>query len=63
VAEMGASPKSCFTRWLERASWWNGHLGGMAIRGGTGILPVTIFGQAVPTLLKRRKKRGRSALA
>ncbi|NEP68566.1 MAG: hypothetical protein F6K02_25340 [Moorea sp. SIO3A5] len=28
----GASPKSCLTWWVERASWWNGHL------GGTGIL-------------------------
>ncbi|NEO95724.1 MAG: hypothetical protein F6K56_38405 [Moorea sp. SIO3G5] len=25
--------KSCLTRWVEWASWWNGHL------GGTSILP------------------------
>ncbi|WP_149030840.1 hypothetical protein [Moorena producens] len=28
---------------VECASWWNGHL------GGTGILPVSIFGRAVST--------------
>ncbi|NEO03858.1 MAG: hypothetical protein F6K50_53830 [Moorea sp. SIO3I7] len=27
------------TRWVERASWWNGHLGGM------GILPVSFPGK------------------
>ncbi|NEO40160.1 MAG: hypothetical protein F6J90_28985 [Moorea sp. SIOASIH] len=58
---MGASPKSCLTRWVERAScpWcgtgilpvvWNGHLARGVERAscpwcGTGILPVVWNGQ------------------
>ncbi|NEP48336.1 MAG: hypothetical protein F6K65_05655 [Moorea sp. SIO3C2] len=44
MTNQGASPKSCLTRWVEWTSWWNGHLGGMGIWSGTGILPVSISG-------------------
>ncbi|NEO95088.1 MAG: hypothetical protein F6K56_34795 [Moorea sp. SIO3G5] len=49
---MGASDESCLTRWVERASWWNGHL------SGTGILPVTIPRRTILTLAI--KKMGRA---
>ncbi|NEO15857.1 hypothetical protein [Moorena sp. SIO3F7] len=39
----GASHFYCLTRWVELASWWNGHLARF------------ISGQAVPTLATRRK--------
>ncbi|NEO92314.1 MAG: hypothetical protein F6K56_19585 [Moorea sp. SIO3G5] len=40
---------------VERASWWNGHL------GGTGILPVTISGRPVPTLALGVEHEGKPA--